>query len=68
MKIYVVTKAQPLSEEVYVSVHASLKSAEKEIRKRFPNARKDDTFGPSYICKDANGNVSFMFIHSEVLE
>lgn len=42
MKVYVVTKALPLEEEIYVSVHASMKAAEKAIRKDFPNARKDD--------------------------
>lgn len=51
MKVYVVTKALPLQEEVYVSVHPSIKAAEKSIRKDFPNARKDDSLTlTSFLC------------------
>ena len=78
MKVYVVTKALPLQEEVYVSVHQSMKAAEKSIRKDFPNARKDDSnralinflcVGP-YDGKDklfGNKQQFLMFIREEEL-
>ena len=41
MKVYIVTKSEPLCEEIYVTVKATAKEAEKVIREKYPNARKD---------------------------
>ena len=52
-KVYVVTKAFPMGDEVYVTVKPSFKAAEKVIRQDFPGARKDD-HNPKkigYLCK-----------------
>ena len=66
MKVYVVTKSEPLCEEIYVTVKATAKEAEKVIREKFPNARKDQKSGlASYTCKDRSGHISFMFIRDE---
>ena len=66
MKVYVVTKAEPLCEEIYVAVKATAKEAEKLIREKFPNARKDQKHGfTSYTCKDRSGHISLMFIRDE---
>ena len=42
MKVYIITKALPMQEEIYVAVKSSMKAAEKFIRKDYPGARKDD--------------------------
>ena len=66
MKVYVVTKAEPLCEEIYVTVKATTKEAEKVIREKFPNARKDQKPGfASYTCKDRIGHISLMFVREE---
>ena len=66
MKVYVVTKAEPLCEEIYVAVKATAKEAEKVIREKFQNARKDQKPGfTSYTCKDRSGHISLMFIRDE---
>ena len=78
MKVYVVTKALPMQEEIYVSVHQSMKAAEKSIRKDFPNARKDDSNRTlvSFSCNGPYNGVDrileikrqfLMFIHEEEL-
>lgn len=78
MKVYVVTKALPLVAEEYVSVHSSMKAAEKSIRKDFPNAKKDDS-NPAYVTFLCIGPYTaedhlfgrkrqfLMFIHTEEL-
>ena len=38
MKVYVVTKYEPLCDEIFVAVKATAKEAEKVIREKFPNA------------------------------
>ena len=66
MKVYVVTKSEPLCEEIYVTVKGTGKEAERFIREKFPNARKDQKPGlTSYTCKDRNGHISLMFIRDE---
>lgn len=68
MKVYVVTSAKPLELEVYETVKASYKDAEKYIRASFPNARKDEPFGniTSFLCRK-NGKELIMFIHEETV-
>lgn len=68
MKVYVVTMAKPLQPEVYETVKPSFKEAEKYIRSKFPNARKDEPFGnqTSFYCK-ASGKDYLMFIHEETV-
>ena len=53
MKVYVITRARPLSSEEYVGVESSYKAAEKRIRTNFPNAKKDtaDQKHISFLCK-----------------
>ena len=54
------------AEEIYVTVKATAKEAEKVIREKFPNARKDQKPGlTSYTCKDRSGHISLMFIRDE---
>ena len=66
MKVYVVTRSEPLCEEIYVTVKATTKEAEKVIREKFPNARKNQKPGlTSYTCKDRSGHISLMFIRDE---
>lgn len=66
MKVYVVTKSEPLCDEIYVAVKATAKEAEKAIREKFPNARKEQQPGlTSYTCKDRSGRISFMFVREE---
>ena len=69
MKVYVVTIAKPLEPEMYETVKGSAKAAEKYIRSRFPNTRKEESFGgrTSYFCKDKAG-AYIMFIREEVVE
>lgn len=68
MKVYVVTKAEMMCEEIYVTVKASMKEAEKVIRAKYPNARKDSQPDlNSYLCKDGNGHMSLMFIREETI-
>ena len=76
-KVYVITKALPLHEEVYVGVKGSKKQAEKFIRQDFPNARIESGSTPgvtAFLCKGAytaedklfGGKRDFiMFIHEE---
>lgn len=64
MKVYVVTRAEFFKPEIYVTVKASRKEAEKVIRKDYPNARRDED---SYLCKDRAGHESLMFIHEETV-
>lgn len=68
MKVFVVTtkKVDLFSPEEYVSVKANAKDAEKFIRGRFPNARKEEIgYGVSgFLCIDG-GNKSYMYIHEE---
>lgn len=68
MRVYVVTSAKPMDYEVYETVKASLKDAEKYIRSKFPNARKDEPFGnvTSFLCKE-HGRDLLMFIHEETI-
>ncbi len=63
MKVYVVTKAEFLKPEVYVTVKATRKEAEKVIRSDYPNARKE---GNGYLCRK-NGHEFLMFIHEETI-
>lgn len=39
MKVYVITKAKPFSEERFIGVASSKKKAEKVLRKQFPYMR-----------------------------
>jgi len=66
MKVFVVTKAKPMEAEIYETVKSSAKEAEKYIRQKFPNARKDDPFGnvTSFFCKEKDV-ISLMFIREE---
>ena len=65
MKVYVITKAEILCPEVYVTVKGSKKDAEKFIRAKFPNARKENGNGyDSFLCK-AGSHESLMFVHEE---
>lgn len=67
-KVFVVTRAELMCEEVYVTVKASMKEAEKVIRSKYPNARKESQPGlNSYVCKDISGHMSLMFIHEETI-
>ena len=67
-KVYVITSAKPMEAEVYETVAASFKEAEKFIRKRFPNARKDAPFGnvTSFLCKEHERTL-LMFIREETI-
>ena len=68
MKVYVITKSEPLCDEIYVAVKSTAKEAEKVIRDKFPNARKDhQPCLTSYTCKDRNGHISFMYIRDETI-
>lgn len=62
-KVYVVTKAELFQPEVYVTVKATKKEAEKVVRADFPNARKD---GDSYLCRKGDRE-SLMFVHEETI-
>ena len=68
MKVYVVTSAEFMGHEVYETVKASAKEAEKYIRSKFPSARKDAPFGnvTSFLCKE-RGHSLLMFIHEETV-
>jgi hypothetical protein len=66
-KVYVVTTSEPMEKEVYVTVKATKKEAEKVIRSIYPNARKDDSGlcsaeFQSYACKNRDGSWRFMYI------
>jgi len=68
-KVYVVTKAEIMAPELYVTVKATKKEAEKFIRADYPNARKDSMHPglESFYCKDRSGHGSLMFIHEETI-
>lgn len=70
MKVYVVTKAQPMMGEHYVTVKAAKKEAEKVIRAEYPNARKEESLWAgydSYACKNRDGSWTFMYIREETI-
>lgn len=69
-KVYVVTSAKPMEQEIYETVKASAKEAEKFICHNFPNAQKNAPFGnvQSFLCKERDGNVLIMFIREETIE
>lgn len=70
MKVYVVTKAKPMMEEVYVTVKATKKEAEKTVRAHYPNARKDSTHPDldSYVCKNRfDEDWTLMFVREETI-
>ena len=63
-KVYVVTSAEPMGPERYVTVKATKKEAEKVIRADYPNARRD-SMGPdldSYACKVREGHWIIMCV------
>lgn len=68
-KVYVVTKAEMFEPELYVTVKASMKEAEKVVREKFPNARKSDSRPGKwgYECKDPSGRTSLMFVTEETV-
>ena len=68
-KVYVVTKAESMGPELYVTVKATKKEAEKVIRADYPNARKD-TIGPnldSYACKNSDGSWAIMCVREVII-
>ena len=68
MKVYVVTKAEPFAEEIYVTVKASKKEAEKVVRAEYPNARLDAPVPGlpfTYECHKYGQLLEFMYIHEE---
>ena len=68
-KAFVVTSAQIMGPEVYEGLFGSYKSAEKYIRKLFPNARKDEPVGnkTSFLCRNKFGE-SLMFIVEDEIQ
>jgi len=68
MKVYIVTNAKPMEAEIYETVKPSAKEAEKYIRSKYPNARKDEPFGnkTSFLCK-RGGKTILMFIIEEII-
>lgn len=68
-KVYVVTRAKPMQAEVYVTVKATMKAAEKVVRAEYPNARKEDLHPGmvSFNCKRPDGSWELMFIHEETI-
>ena len=68
-KVFVVTEAEIMGAEKYVGVFASEKAAEKFVRGRYPNARKDEMGSyVSFLCKSAGRGEFLMFIHREQME
>ena len=70
MKVFIVTDAKPLCAERYIGAFASEKAAEKFIRGRYPNARKEESGCggyASFLCKKP-GQDLLMFIHREELQ
>ena len=68
-KVFVITKAEFMDYEHYVTVKATKKEAEKVIRADYPNARKDST-RPNcecFLCKDRSGHEFLMFIREETI-
>lgn len=68
MKVYVVTRAEFMSPEIYVTVKATKKDAEKIIRAAYPNAREEHLQSNkwSYLCKD-RGHEFLKFITEETI-
>ena len=68
-KVFVVTKAEFMDYEHYVTVKATKKEAEKIIRADYPNARKDSTHPglESFYCKERSGHEFMMFIREETI-
>lgn len=79
-KVFVVTEAKPLQAEIYKggNVYSTEKLAEKAIREKYPNARKEGGMGGliSFTCKDKKDedakdsieNIKFMFIRGETVQ
>lgn len=68
MKVYVVTEAEFLEPEVYITVKTTKKDAEKFIRAAYPNAREDhlQPYKWSYLCID-KGHKFLKFITEETI-
>ena len=68
-KVFVVTKAELMDYEHYVTVKATKKEAEKIIRADYPNARKDSMHPglESFYCNDRSGHGFMMFIREETI-
>lgn len=69
MDVYIVTKAEFMGPDLYDSVFASKKAAEKHIRSSYPNAREDcvDDKHWNYLCKVGN-HWFLMFITKESVQ
>lgn len=62
MKVYVMTKAKPFNEEIFVDVKATKEEAENEFRKQFPYMRVDKDNGDMTSDKDITW---LLFIHEK---
>lgn len=70
MKVYVITRAELMHPERYVTVKATKKEAVKVIRGEYPNARLDimsTNSTESYTCKNRDGSYELMFIREETI-
>jgi len=52
MKVYVMTKAKPFGDEIFVDVKATRKAAEAAFRQEFPYMRIDKNTGDIISDKD----------------
>lgn len=64
MKVYVMTKAKPFEEEVYIGVASSVKAATKRLRGMYPHMRPSEGSNMSFIS-DGYENPLLLFIHEE---
>ncbi len=62
MKVYVMTKAKPFEEEIFVDVKAKRQDAEAAFKKEFPYMRVDKNTGDMASDKDMTW---LLFIHEK---
>lgn len=62
MKVYVMTKAKPFNEEIFVDVKATKEEAESDFKKQFPYMRVDKVTGDMASDK---GITWLLFIHEK---
>lgn len=64
MKVYVMTKAKPFNEEIFVDIKATRKEAESEFKKKFPHMRVDKATGDMASDKEITW---LLFIHEKTI-
>lgn len=67
MTVYVITKAQPFGEEIYVGITATKKMAEKILRKEYPHMKLCGEVDRGFSYAADSSNSLLLFIRAEIV-